>query len=542
MDETPAQQPAPGDAGHAGTPGPAGAAGTPAAGAGPEPGARTAGPPPGAQPPPAGQPGAQPGGYPPPAGGYAPPSGRTGGDAFFDSIRRTGIVRSDERWVGGVAGGLAMRLGIDPLIVRGLFGIGALLGGVGFLVYGVCWLLLPEQSDGRIHLQQLFRGDFDAAVIGGFAAILVGIGVPDGWFMPWWDNGPGWWRGLAGFAAVVVVVALVITVLTRAGRGTGPTTSLPPRPQGAPPYGQPYAAPFAGPTGPTGPAAHPGAPGPVPPRPAYGPATPAAASPRPEGTSMSTAPPAPAPYPTYGPPHGQPGPAYGGYRPPAPQPAGPTTTLPAPRPEGPGVRLTGIVLALGLLTWAGLLYAERIDRFDHPVLLTAAAVTVILAGLGIAVAGMLGRRSGGLGGLAVLTLIFVVPIGAASYASWSNATFVGDVVYRPTAVEVAEQGYSVFAGDVVVDLTDLPLDGETVEVPVHLGAGELRVVLPEDGAYTARVRQSAGEFVWLGESPISGVGTTGWRTYESPAVADGAEPDIALEITLGAGTLRVEED
>src|SRR5690606_31197363 len=121
MDETPAQQPAPGDAGHAGTPGPAGAAGTPAAGAGPEPGPRTAGPPPGAQPPPAGQPGAQPppagqpgaqpGGYPPPAGGYAPPSGRTGGDAFFDSIRRTGIVRSDERWVGGVAGGLAMRLG-----------------------------------------------------------------------------------------------------------------------------------------------------------------------------------------------------------------------------------------------------------------------------------------------------------------------------------------------------------------------------------------------------------------------------------------------
>lgn len=266
---------------------------------------------------------------------------------------------------------------------------------------------------------------------------------------------------------------------------------------------------------------------------------------------MPTAPPAaPAPYqygsgpgqPGYGPSHGTAyGPPYGPGRPPVPPvPPGPRTAL--PRPAGPGVRPVGIVVALSLLVWAGLLYAERVGRFDHPALLTAAAVMVILAGLGIAIAGVLGRTSGGLGGLAVLTLLIIVPVGAVSTSSWSNTTFVGEVQYRPTEISSAEDGYSVFAGDVVLDLTDLPAAAEPVEIPVRLLAGELRVILPEDGAVSARVRQTAGDLTWLDEPKQSGVAGAGWQTYESPAVKDGATPDIELEISLGAGSLRVVEE
>lgn len=500
-------------------------------------------------------PGQNPGDAPAPApgdqGGYAPPP-TTGADAFFDNVRRMGVVRSEERWIGGVAGGLAQRLGIDPLIVRGLFGIGALLGGIGLVLYGVAWLLLPEQRDGRIHVQQLFRGDFDAAVIGGFAAILIGFGAPDAWGMPWWGNRhDAWWGGLVAMIAVVVIIVVVASNASRnRGAGVGPRTSLPrtPPPYGPAPYGPaPYGPPpFGG--APAGPAPFGAAPtsGPVygpPPRPTtYGPATPAAA-PRSEGTSMSAAPPAaPAPAPqAYGP--GQPGYAYGQtpyppHRPPAP--VGPQTALPPVR-SGPGGRPVGIVFALSLLVLAGLLYAERIGRFDHPVLLTAAAVMVVLAGLGIAIAGALGRTSGGLGGLAIVTLLVIVPISAASDINWSNGRFVGDAEYRPTEVSVAEEGYSIVAGNVVIDLTDLPLDTDVVTVPVNLGAGELRVVLPEDGAYTARVRQTAGDFTWLDDATRSGVGDGGWRTYESQAVRDGAEPQLELELTLGAGELTVEE-
>ena len=254
---------------------------------------------------------------------------------------------------------------------------------------------------------------------------------------------------------------------------------------------------------------------------------------------MSTAPPAsPAPYPAYGP--GQPGqgPAYVPPRPPVP-PVPPPASL--PRPAGPGARPVGIVVALTLLTWAGLLYAERMGRFDEPVLLTAAAVMVILCGLGIAVFGALGRTSGGLGALAVVTLLVLVPIAAVSNVSWDNGTFVGDIRHQPTSATQAEQGYSAVAGDVVIDLTELDTSGDVVEVPINLVAGDVRVVMPDDGAYTARVRHTAGELTWLDEPTVSGVSNGGWRTYESDAVADGAEPEIALEISVLAGNLRVEE-
>lgn len=541
MDETPAQQPGPTAPGQT---------------------------PPGATQPGYGQPGyTQPGyGQPgPDQGGYTAPP--TGTDAFFDNVRRMGVVRSDERWVGGVAGGLALRLGIDPLILRGLFGIGALLGGIGLVLYGIGWLLLPEQRDGRIHIQQLFRGDFDAAVIGGFAAILIGFGATDAWGMPWWGSrGDGRWGGLVAIVAIVTIIVVIASNASRS-RGTGPSTSLPrtPPPYGPAPYGPaPFGpAPFGpAPFGPTpGPAQRPpqgptqGPYAPPPPRPtAYGPATPAAAHRPSEGTSMPAAPPAaPAPQ-AHGP--GQPGYAHGGsgygqgygpgygqppyamHRPPVP--TGPRTSLP-PQRSGPGGRPVGIVVALSLLVLAGLLYAERIDRFDHPVLLTTAAVMVILSGLGIAIAGALGRTSGGLGGLAIVTLLIAVPIGAASDVNWSSSHLVGDAVYRPTDVAAAEDGYDVLAGTVTIDLTDLPLDGDVVTVPVRLGAGELTVILPEDGAYTARVRQSAGDFTWLDDPTTTGVGDGGWRTYSSDAVDGGAAPEIELELSLMAGELNVEE-
>ncbi|XTR53119.1 PspC domain-containing protein [Pseudarthrobacter sp. So.54] len=48
-----------------------------------------------------------------------PPAGSQPGN-FFDWIRRQGVRRGRERWVGGVASGIAERFGVDPLIVRGI--------------------------------------------------------------------------------------------------------------------------------------------------------------------------------------------------------------------------------------------------------------------------------------------------------------------------------------------------------------------------------------------------------------------------------------
>ena len=463
---------------------------------------------------------------------YPPQPAPNGMDSFFSSVRRTGIVRTEERWIGGVSGGLAQRMGIDPLIVRGLFAVSVLLGGLGLVVYGVGWLLLPEQRDGRIHLQQLFRGDFDAAVIGGFALLLGGFAFPNKWapFLGWGDSGSDWWPGMIGFGAIVVIIAVVATTAAKSRPGSGPTTSLP---RAGQPFAPPYAPPYSPPYSATYPAYSPSS------NAATAPVPPVAAQRRPEGTTMYPAPPAPAPY---GAPANFPaGPPYGAPRPMVP-PAGPRTPSPrTPRTKvgGLGSRAVGIVVALGLLVLAGLLYAERVDAFDGPVFLTAAAVLVVLCGLGIAAAGALGRSGGGLGAVAIVTILVVAPMAAATNLSW-NAS-VGDRTFAPQDVVTAEDGYNHGAGNITIDLTALPTTGPAVEIPVHLGAGDLRVILPTDGAYTARMRVSVGELIWLGDTVSEGV-SGGWQTFESPAVQGGAEPDIELEISVGAGSLRVIEE
>ncbi len=177
-------------------------------------------------------------------GGPAPSTS----ERFFGSIRRSGFYRSDDRWVGGVAGGLAERLGWDPLLVRGLLFLSFFLTGVGLVVYGVAWALLPERRDGRIHLEQAIRGDFDPALIGAGLAILVGGNRADG-VGTWWFGDWGWLVGLFWLAVWVVGGWLLFRYIRDRRR------QRPVPPAGAAPYATPYGPTSYGqaPHGPAGP-------------------------------------------------------------------------------------------------------------------------------------------------------------------------------------------------------------------------------------------------------------------------------------------------
>ena len=50
----------------------------------------------------------------------------------------------DQRMLGGVAGGMADYLGVDPTIVRLCFVLTAFFGGAGIVAYAVAWLIVPE--------------------------------------------------------------------------------------------------------------------------------------------------------------------------------------------------------------------------------------------------------------------------------------------------------------------------------------------------------------------------------------------------------------
>src|SRR5690242_7550644 len=61
---------------------------------------------------------------------------------------------TEDRWIGGVAAGLARHLGTDAFKVRAAFVVLTILGGFGLMLYAGLWLILPTDT----HLGQTTPG------------------------------------------------------------------------------------------------------------------------------------------------------------------------------------------------------------------------------------------------------------------------------------------------------------------------------------------------------------------------------------------------
>ena len=60
-------------------------------------------------------------------------------------IKRLYRSRKD-RVLGGVCGGIAQYLEVDPVVVRLMWAIGTLISmGVGLLAYIIAWVIIPEE-------------------------------------------------------------------------------------------------------------------------------------------------------------------------------------------------------------------------------------------------------------------------------------------------------------------------------------------------------------------------------------------------------------
>lgn len=487
-----------------------------------------------------------PGPVPPPA----PPTDDHAMAGFFAAIRRAGVYRSQDRWVGGVSGGLAARFGIDPLLARGLVGV-TLLMGFGFVLYGLAWALLPEESDGRIHLEETIRGNFDVALLGAIALVVVGFSAGDWWFS-WGPFRSGWFSGFAWFAAVVAGIVILVSALRRGRDGRPPAASWqPPYPEGQRPMT------------PSTPPAPPARPADTAPRPAapYAAAAPAAASASapvgaPYGSAPAGSPSGPAGSAPagsgarrhQGPPN-PPAPPSRGWTPPPPTP--PTPPRP-PRPprRGPGAAVTGVVVALILIGLAGLLAAERAGVYDGPIAAVLVGGGLALVGLAIIVSGLRGRTAGGLTALAIVGMVVAGPAAVANDARWGgwdrwdgDSGPVQSIDTTVTSRAVAERGYSFGVGDARVDLTGVPLTDEPLEVPISGGLGDVTVVVPEGAAVVAEVSSGAGNVTWKvdGKNERSdGVGHD--RTFTSEAMSGREDAEIELTIEVGVGSITIEED
>lgn len=108
-----------------------------------------------------------------PAAGDSTRASSPSAERFFLWCSGLGIARSDG-WLGGIAAGIAARLRIDPLIVRGVLVIAALFGLPVLFLYAVAWALLPD-ADGRIHARDLLNRDFQPVQLGILGMAVVGL-------------------------------------------------------------------------------------------------------------------------------------------------------------------------------------------------------------------------------------------------------------------------------------------------------------------------------------------------------------------------------
>ncbi|PFG33932.1 PspC domain-containing protein [Sanguibacter antarcticus] len=467
-------------------------------------------------------------------------------DEFFDSVRRAGVVRAQDRWVGGVASGVALRLGVDALLVRAAFVVLFLLSGFGLVLYALGWAFLPEQADGRIHVQEALRGRFSSALAGAGIVFVVGANVGPV-FGGWGGNG-SWLGAMFWVSLTVFVVYVLVTYRTR--RTAQPQFYSGPGTQGTP-----------GAPGAPGAAAAPGA---------AGDASTTAAAETVHGPSLQKHGPV-----DQGWGHPSPGQAWSGQAGQAEQawqarshatPGSPGDGSSGPgtawewdgkravtprRSTSAGIAYVGAVLGLSLLTFASLLVLDRYGDLAYSPWLTAAGVCIVLAGLAIVVAGVRGRSSGGLSFLAIVAIIISAP--AASWSSdggfldGANRSSVGSSTFAPTTVEEASDGYSFGLGEITLDLTTLdlpPADDRPVTVPVEIGAGSVTVVLAEGTSASAEVTLGAGQVYWQvddADTMLGGVGTDS-ADLETDDVRDGATPDIHLVIKAGAGEIFIKEE
>jgi signal transduction histidine kinase len=88
-------------------------------------------------------------------------------------------LRTDRRWLSGVAAAIAAELGVDALWIRLSLALLTLVGGVGLLLYALCWLWFTYHA--RRHAERTYvpiaKGATPAARALGVSSIVLGLGL-----------------------------------------------------------------------------------------------------------------------------------------------------------------------------------------------------------------------------------------------------------------------------------------------------------------------------------------------------------------------------
>lgn len=145
------------------------------------------------------------------------------------AARRRLTRSTDERLLGGVAGGVADYLGVDPVVVRVGFVVAAFFGGFGVIAYLLGWVVLPSAPATTVGA----RAGTDRRQLLGYALVALGLVAVAGRIGIGIDGDGAFWP--------LVLIGLGAAVLYLRARDSGDRPQAPPAPPSppSPPYAPP---------------------------------------------------------------------------------------------------------------------------------------------------------------------------------------------------------------------------------------------------------------------------------------------------------------
>jgi hypothetical protein len=387
---------------------------------------------------------------------------------------------------------------MDPVIFRIVLAVLAATGGIGLIFYGFVWLFVPYDDEEENEVRKLLTGRVDGQALTAVLFALVGCGV----FLSMLKNG-----GVLTFA-VVLSLLLAGAGYWSQQRGTPDPDPLaaqavadaPPEAQ-APPVPASHPSWWRDPIVKDG--SHVGGTGYL-----WGPKD---ARDRDVAAAVNI--------------------ARGTSRPDIR-----TTREPKPR----GHRWIGGRVFLFALLAGGL--GTGLTWNDHALgtsLQTGLACALIVFGLGIAISSFLGRTGAGLIFLAVLTAALL----AASAALPKDiSTHWIRTEWTPTATADVQKSYDLGTGVGTLDLTHLNLaKGQTVKTNAEVGAGRLKVIIPNDATVKLNIEVGVGDIQLPGDGKKDVDVEPGKHKQVtlSPTTGDKNGGTLELDLQVGVGQAEV---
>ncbi|MFI8997139.1 PspC domain-containing protein [Streptomyces sp. NPDC053542] len=459
----------------------------------------------------------------PPQGATAEPQGATA-DGPPPPPPTPPLRRSRrQKVVAGVCGGMGRHWDLDPVIFRIVLAVLAVSSGIGLIVYGFAWLLIPLEGEDENEGRRLLSGRVEGAALTALLVALVGCGL----FLSVLGRG----GGLAFTLMLTLAVAgsaywskqrraaahgtgPVDTATAQAVADAPPETQAPPAPGSPSWWRDPLTKDGAGAGTQAGRSGY-----------LWGPAD------TPSYDRYES-------YDTAG------GGAYDGNgaydRKGAP---GASAAPEARRPRRPARArsIGGLTFLLALAAGAvAALPAWHGGSLPASVQAGLAAALVVF-GLGMVLSAWLGRTGGGTVFMVVVTALL---LGATAVLPRSLTTDWDTRTWPASTAADVRPAYELGAGDAHLDLSGLRLkEGQTVRTHAEVGAGRLLVTLPEGVRTRVRIDVGLGDLQLPGEAAEDiDVSADRARTVTLPAhgLKKGERPHGTLDLRLEVGVGQAE--